>query len=251
MENAPPPVIDLNKNYYNLFEEKVNNYSYIPDMKKYIRDYLNINKTKLAIKYKELKELKSEYLIELIQFISCVCNLTVENKYIDCLYSIFKIVKYKGQNIYQIVINKKEANRHDYKKKINDMNNEIIDDEEENEDNILNENDDIFQFGTFFCEKHNRLFNNLEQYYNHCSNYDEKLICEKCLKGYRSINKFKNHKCNIIKNKDKEEIDKNEDSDSYSDSNKVECSECDLVFDSIESMSLHYFEIHEKKKQKI
>ena len=212
-------------------------------MKNYIRNYLNRNKTIIGIKSKELNELKKEYLIELIQFIGCVCNLNIENKYIDCLYSIFKVVKYKNQSIYQIVINKKEAKHHDYKIK----NNYINKDKENSENKIVNESNNSLKIDTFFCEKHSRLFDNLEQYYNHCRNYDENLICEKCLKGYKRLNIFKTHKCAPIKYNNNEEIEENENSDSK----KIECSECDLTFDSIESMSLHYFEVHEKKKQEI
>jgi len=31
--------------------------------------------------------------------------------------------------------------------------------------------------------------------------------------------------------------------------NKIKCSECDLFFDDIETMSIHYFEIHDKQNQ--
>ena len=58
------------------------------------------------------------------------------------------------------------------------------------------------------------------------------------MKQYKGINKFKNHNCKLIN--DDENIDLE----------YIECSECDLTFDSIESMSLHYFEKHEKKNKK-
>ena len=127
----------------------------------------NENKVKLGIPYKELIQLKNEYLIELIQFINYVCNLNIHNKYIDCLFSIFKIIKNKKRNIYQIVINKKEAKYYDYKNEISEEeNNEEFEEDEEEEDEGEEGHEE--EENTFFCEKHNTFFNNLESYHNHC-----------------------------------------------------------------------------------
>ena len=248
-ENAPPPILGLKHN--NLIQQSIDNFNFMPNMNNIIKNLLNKNKTKIGISYKELKELKNEYLIELIQFINYVCNLNIQNKYIGCMYSIFKIVKNKATKMYHIKINKKEERYQDAKN--NQMNNIIIEDKNNNEENIeknciINENDELINEETYFCEKHSRLFNNLEQYYNHCKNNDEALICEKCLKGFKGINRYRTHKCNDIKVKDHEkDYQINDDSDL----DNIECPECELTFDSVESMSLHYFEIHEKKKQEI
>ena len=88
------------------------------------------------------------------------------------------------------------------------------------------------------------IFINLEKYFLHCKENGEKLICENCLKGFWKIEKYKDHKCSIIEGSknNHEEDDEEED---------IKCSECDLIFDSVEAMSTHYFEKHEKKKQEI
>jgi hypothetical protein len=239
-ENAPPPVMSYEVDGKNANPNFRNNFRRNP------------NSTKIGISHEELKEIKSEYLIELIEFINFVCNITIQKKYIDCTYSIFKIIKRRKRN-FEIVINKKEAKNYKYKinesdNEINDDSKENIDNENENNINVINiekeNNNGLSENNTFFCEKHNRLFDNLEKYFSHCKENEEKLICEKCLKGFWKIEKFKNHKCAKLgeeKNNHKED-DEEED---------IKCAECDLIFDSVESMSLHYFEKHEKKKQEL
>ena len=237
-ENAPPPVMTDVVDCKNFFKRNFKRKG---------------NMTKVGISHKELKEIKNEYLIELIEFINTACSITIQNRYIDCTYSIFKIIK-KKKNIFEIIINKKEAKKTNYKIKENIMH----DDQKENNDNennvnaikIEKENKNIIEDNelsgnnTFFCEKHNQLFINLEKYFLHCKENGEKLICENCLKGFWKIEKYKDHKCSIVgeSKKNHEEDDEEED---------IKCSECDLIFDSVESMSLHYFEKHEKKKQEI
>ena len=242
-ENAPPPVMSY----------EVDGNNAIPNFRNNFRR--NRNFTQIGISHEQLKEIKSEYLIELIEFINFVCNLTIQNKYIDCTYSIFKIIKRRKRN-FEIVINKNEAKNYDYK--INESDNESnndskenIDNENENENNINSINikkenkKGLSNENTFFCEKHNRLFDNLEKYFSHCRENEEKLICEKCLKGFWKIEKYKDHKCvNIGEKKDNHHQEESEEED-------IKCSECDLIFDSVESMSIHYFEKHEKKKQEL
>ena len=116
-ENAPPPVMtDDCKNFF----------------KRNFKRKGNI--TKIGISHKELKEIKNEYLIELIEFINTACSITIQNRYIDCTYSIFKIIK-KKKNIFEIIINKKEAKKTNYKIKENIMH----DDQKENNDNENNQ----------------------------------------------------------------------------------------------------------------
>ena len=251
--NPAPLVNEIgNNNSFFLLNDNNNHINLMPNNN--ININFNENQTKLGIPYKELIKIKKEYLIELIQFITYVCNLNIQNKYIDCLFSIFKIIKNKKRNIYQIVINKKEAKYYDYKNELSEEeDNEQFEEGEEEEDEREEEEDIQEEENTFFCEKHSTLFNNLESYYNHCKDNKEQLICQECLKGFWGIDRYKFHKCKPIKcNIDKKNNKLREEKDFDDDNSEpIECTECELTFDSIESMSLHYFKVHEKKKEKI
>ena len=50
-------------------------------------------------------------------------------------------------------------------------------------------------------------------------------------------------------NKDDAPIFNNEINEENLDEDMVKCSECGLIFNSVEKMSFHYFEVHEKNKK--
>ena len=61
----------------------------------------------------------------------------------------------------------------------------------------------------------------------------------------------KAHLKNYENKKSKSKIEKNENINNNLDNDKIKCTECELIFNSIESMSSHFYEIHEKQKNNI
>ena len=175
-----------------------------------IGDINNNYETRIGIPIGQLKELKKEYLLDLILFINYCCNLTLEdNRFIDSTYSIFKIEKKINRYKCNIVI---DSNYNNDQKIIYDNNNI-------SKDNKKEEFREVFNLG----------INNQNQINGiKINNENKNIINNEAPPLINNINKKNNIEKNII---------------------KIKCKECDLTFDKVEKMNEHYFEIHEKNKK--
>ena len=272
-EIAPPASYDLINYSSKLIIDNINTINIISKLKNNLNEnFDNLNHTKITIPFNDLKILKKKYLIKLIEFIQNTCNIFLQKKFIFCFYSIFKVIKDKKNNFYEIVIdnNNKEEIFEDIiegmdenKKENFENHNKIICKEEKeflNNKNIINDENNKDKNeekeGNFVCESHNLKFGTLKKYHNHCKKYFEKMICKKCGNKYTKLKTFRKHLCkkeinsnNLNNNIINSNIKLNEEKNENIKSEMIKCSECDLIFHNIESMSLHFFEIHEKYKR--
>ena len=197
-----------------------------------------------------------------------------KNKLNDLLYP-------KYENYINNDENNSESNSDDYEY---DEKNNINNDKNFSSNNILHipkyKNNNL---ENFYCEVHEKVFMNT----NKNAHYKKHLKCEKCgaevrskrlLKIHRNslhhenIPKIVNEKNNKGNNKDninnsnniellKKELNPNmnmniinkeneENIEDIENEEKIKCSDCDLFFNTVELMSEHFYEIHEKNKIK-
>ena len=265
-----------NNNY--IFEQnKVNNYYQVryqdfSNIKYNINENLNII---IGITFNELESLTKENLIQLIQFINYSCNLYLKDiKFSNCGCGIFGIKENLNRNGYNIVISKNEINElhSKFRNKSKDINeNDIIFENDEKFYNKINNESE----GNFFllneineekhnyclpisCPDHNNIkFNSLTSYLNHCKEGHKKIACKDCGKSFEDFNNFKLHIYKILNIEDENININNKDNDAppllenliepKKLENNIRCTKCDLIFDSVEKMSLHFYETHEKK----
>ena len=134
------------------------------------------------------------------------------------------------------------------------------------ENNIINEkisedlklNENIDQKGNnlsnFYCELHGKVFLSTDKK----AHYNNHLKCDKCGLELKNNRALKTHyrvqhqeliqkisSNNKINNSENNELPKQNNNDSEE---KIKCSDCDLIFDSVELMSEHFYKIHEKNK---
>ena len=125
--------------------------SFVKNYKNEIEQY----KTRIAIDTRDLKCLEHKNLIELIQLIQSTCKLSLNDwRYIDKIYNIFKIIKNKEKDCYDIIINNKK-NKNGQKIDIEKYNNEEEKEEEEEEEEEDEEEDD----SEYKCDKKNSKIN--------------------------------------------------------------------------------------------
>ena len=265
-----------NNNY--IFEQnKVNNfyqvrYQDFSNIKYYINENLSII---IGITFNELESLTKENLIQLIQFINYSCNLYLKDiKFSNCGCGIFGIKENLNRNGYNIVISKNEINElhSKFRNKSKDINeNDInLENDEKFYNKINNESEsNFFLLNEFNEEKHNFClpiscpihnnikFNSLTSYLNHCKEGHKIFACKDCGKSFEDFNNFKLHIYKILNIEDENININNKDNDAppllenliepKKLENNIRCTKCDLIFDSIEKMSVHFYETHEKK----
>ena len=99
-------------------------------------------------------------------------------------------------------------------------------------------NDDIIIISTknklFRCINHNRIFKNKEGLISHCRE-KHKFRCGECGQFFGIKRKMNKH-LKFCKNNELK-------------GNQIKCTECDLFFDDVESMSIHFYKIHDKNNQ--
>ena len=248
----------------------------------------NLHGLKLDIDSKVLNAMSKNYLLDIILFIVDFCQIKIEPKFIRMKHDIFRIKKDKNrdnQHIFFIKKNKlndlfypkyenyindndennSESNSDDYEY---DEKNNINNDKNFSSNNILHipkyKNNNI---ENFYCEVHEKVFMNT----NKNAHYKKHLKCEKCgievrskrlLKihigshHYENIPKIVNENNNNINNLNNIEVLKKElnpkiniiNKENIENEEKIKCSDCDLFFNTVELMSEHYYEIHEKNK---
>ena len=277
---SPPNLLSRNSinsspNNNAIFEQnKLNNF-YQVGYQDYRNKYNLINenlKISIGITFNELESLTKEHLIQFIQFINYSCNLNLKDiKYSNCCCSIFEIKENLNRNGYNIVISKNELNSK-FRNKIEDINenNIILENNEKLYNKISNENDDNFYLLKekndiphnyclpISCPIHNNIkFNSLNSYLIHCKEAHKIFICKDCGKIFEDFNNFKchiykilnieNENINIdIKDNDAPPLFKNLKESNNLEKN-IKCTKCELIFDSVEKMSIHFYEAHEKK----
>ena len=268
-------------NNNNIFEQnKISNF-YQAGYQGFRNIYNNIDENlniSIGITFNELESLTKENLVQLLQFINYSCNFNLKNiKYIDYCCGIFEITENLNRNGYNIVITKSEYN--ELHSKLRNKNEDINENKinQENNEKFYNkiniENDDNFYLLKKFneekhnyylpisCPDHNNIkFDSLSSYLIHCKEYHKIFTCKGCGKVFEDFNNFKFHIYKIFKN---ENENRNIDIENYGTpplfkylmesnilENNIKCSKCELVFDSIEKMSIHYYEVHEKQVNK-
>ena len=227
-----------------MFLNRLNNFNYFNQVNRINNNINNNINSKLVednnlmidIPQLLLTKIEKKYLIDLIIFIQLYCNLKIKNKNLVLRHDIYEI---KRKNNIQYAIQIKNSEKR------------ILENDEEEEENIIKENslnkeynDNIIfispQKRIFHCINHNKNFKTKDGLMSHCK-ATHQFRCGKCGIFFGSIKKINEHIqfCNI--NKDEEE-DEDE-------GNKIKCSECNMFFDNVELMSLHFFQIHDKKNQ--
>ena len=281
--NFQPPLLKnqmypgYNMMYFNYFNQpqknNINNL-YVPYIpynnknnntvnKQQIKDNSNLHDLKIDIDSNTLNILGKEYLKDIILFIHDFCQIKIDPKFTHLKHNMFKIKKDKSNDIGHLFIIKKNK-IFKYNNKDNQDNSDSIDDDITEKINIINENipnniklnenhkDNILS--NFYCEIHDKVFLNTDKNLH----YKSHLKCDKCgleIKNNRAlkvhyrvqhqefIQKISdNNKINNSENKEppKQNFNLNEE--------KIKCSDCDLIFNSVELMSEHFYNIHEKNK---
>ena len=249
-DNCPPPSplsrdISVNNNYIHE-PNKVNNNNIYENLK-----------VSIGITFNELESLTKETLIQLIQFINYSCNFNLKSiKYSNYCCNIFEIKENLNRDGYNIVISKNEFN--ELNSKFRNKNEDI----NENKINLflpkeINEEKHNYCL-PISCPDHNNIkFNSLTSYLNHCKEGHKIFACKDCGKSFEDFNNFKLHIYKILNIEDENININNKDNDAppllenliepKKLENNIRCTKCDLIFDSIEKMSVHFYETHEKK----
>ena len=261
-------------NYMNQMQKKnINN------IKNIYMPYNNINNSdnnyydlSIDINTNIIKKFDKENLIDIILFIRDFCQVKIEQKFIGFCHNLFQIRKKKGKYLFSIKKKMKKlfSNNQDKDKNKNiininnninkneDDNNNSDSDENEENDNIINNNSkknigniekDNSNF--IFCELHQKLYL-IDDYKEHLNSHQK---CQNCgmefkTKKILSLHMKKVHLNNnqiIINNQNKKEDLMKNNLNQNINSDNIKCTECDKIFDSVESMSAHYYDIHEKK----
>jgi len=220
-----------NFNYFNQINRINNNINNINNNNNNINSKIiedNNNNLKIDIPQLLLTKIEKKYLIDLILFIQLYCNLKIKNKNLVLNHDIYEI---KRKNNNQYALNVKDS------EKISIENNEEYEEEENIKENFMNReySDNIIivspKKGIFHCINHNKSFKTKNGLMSHCK-ASHKFRCGKCGIFFASEKKINEHVifCKI-------------------NNNLIRCSECNLFFDNVELMSLHFFQIHDKKNQ--
>lgn len=257
--------IYLNRMNYLMRNFDMNNNLYMPnnDIKS---SYNNKNKNKndsdlydliIDMNYEILKKLSKDHLIDIILFLRGICKIKINSKLTHLKHDILDIKKIKKKsNEYRLYIKdniKRSSNiiediKYSYVNKENNLNEDknIIKEENINNNNVKNfqkiENNNP---NGYYCKIHNISYLSKDDYEAHCKTHLKCEICglyfnfKKQLKRHR-----KSHYNNIINNNN---LEKNMKESEQIENKKIKCTDCDLVFDSFESMSSHHYNFHQKK----
>ena len=271
LKNQHCPNFDvINLNTYNKIQSNnINNINnvFIPynninnsiNKKKY-ENNSNLDDLKIDIKSDTLNKLNKNYLIDIILFINDLCKIKIDPKNLLLKHKIFKIKKDKSKNNGHLFVIKKNilaslSNSIDNINNISDSDDGEIDQKENikseekninniNNINLPNDKININNCNSFYCKVHNKIYKNVD-YNTHCKEHQKCKICGAEFKRGRLL---KTH----MKTQHSEIFYKNQNSNENENKNKekVQCSDCDLLFNSVELMSSHYYETHEKNKLK-
>ena len=234
-----------------------------------IGNFINMNKNeynsnlydlKIDINSETLNKLNNNDLIDIILFINNSCQIKIDHKNLGFKHKIFKIKKDKSKNNKHLFAIKKNILSNLLNNIDNIDNNSESDDEEIDEKeniknkenninninniNLPNEKININSCNSFYCNVHHKIYTNID-YYTHCKEHKK---CKICGAEFEKKKLLKIHM--KIQHSRKLNNNQNSNSNAKKSEKKVKCSDCDLFFNSVESMSSHYYEIHEKNKLK-
>ena len=265
IKNHPMAMNPLNKSIYeynrmfylnylnniNLINNNnINNINNIND--NYNKINANIYNFKIDITSEILQELKKENLIYLVKFINDYCNLTIDSQFLNLNHEIFQIHKSKKNlNEYILSVKKRIINKILFENNIKKE-----DEKEDNNKNEENEEKNKKEENIFYCSSHKMNFTNKSEFFGHYFRIHsfKKDKCNKCSHIFSSRKDFGSHRCfkNIDDNKNisnfKQKL--NNLNNNIVNSNMIKCTECDLIFNTVEDMTFHYHKIHEIKKLK-
>ena len=254
-----------------------NNKNSININEKQIKDDSGLHDLKIDIELNALNLLNKENLIDIILFIHDFCKIKIEPKFSHIKHKIFRIRRDRNNDNGHLFFITKNNMIALLNQKNNDNNiNEIISnnsdnnsDDNDEKNNIINEknSNDIKQFENiehknnnlryFYCEIHERVYFNINKklhYMKHlkCNRCGAEFISKRMLKTHNRNQHqelFNNNTNNIkINNPEKNQISK-QNLNSNINEDKIKCSDCNLIFNSVELMSEHYYKIHEKNKK--
>ena len=202
-------------------------------------------KNNLMINISELllKKLEKKELIDLIQFIKKYCELTINEGCSQYKHDIFKVKKQKRRiNEYMLYIKNEELI---FSRKQNENKEDVKEHGKEDGNN------------EYYCSFHNMKFMDSRSYYVHCKS-SHKYQCDECGKFFEKLRYYKFHECinknkinnlNNINNENSNNIinsQKINNDNNNINNNMIKCTDCDLIFNNVENMTIHYHEIHEK-----
>ena len=266
-------LFDNNKNQIHnfLFDNDENNFN--NKSKNMKNEFIKKDNTiRISIDTEKMKALPHKNLIELIQFIEFTCDLTLNDcRYVDNTYNIFKIIKNKEKGGYDIIIQdfneEKQSKKGDEDKKlygedeVEEQEDKVDYDYDEDDSYKKNENnhieeENIINSGFKIEESQNYLYKNNDKNFtinNQINQISNDQNANKILDfnySYNNINQktkilngiYSNNNNNIFYNSPKMIFINNNNS-------IIKCTDCDLIFNSIEAMNKHHFEIHNKNKK--
>ena len=217
-----------------------------------------------------LNNLNKNDLIDIIIFIQYACKIKILSKYVRLSHDIFRLIhRGKIKEFFLVKKNwiphqyyqneKKNNNNINFINNENDINSDSDSDSNENgekneiikEQNFININTNKYIPELFFCELHNKVCLN-KNYEKHFNSHKKCQICGDVFPSNRNL-KFHNKEMHFV-NYNKNENINNKNKDIYNqnlikDDNKIKCTDCEKYFNTIELMSAHYYEEHEKEKK--
>ena len=228
------------------------------------------NKIRININSKKLELLTHSNLVELIQFIEYTCDLTLnDQRYENKTYNIFKIIKNKDKKCYDIII---DDNAQLFKQNINskkyiffnDKSNKSYLNEEKDENfnmiKIKRNKENIYRINNKDINVKNKGISYINNQKNEI-NFDDKINPNKRINlsnqkhtnnkiyEYNNINNHKYINDNFENEKEEEEEEENNIINDKT-KNFIKCTDCDLVYDTVEEMAKHYYLIHDTSKKK-
>ena len=243
----------------------------------------DLNDLKIDIEPEVLNLLSKDNLIDIILYIRDFCQLKIETKFYHIYHKLFRLKKnringngflffIKRRQLIELLNQKNPNYVNNNDNRINDNNSDSSDDSNENENgNIIKDQDfnNINLFGNpkcqsnylkryFYCEIHEKVYFDTDKklhYAKHfkCPKCNLEFISKKKLRTHNRIEHLekeqnKSNSININNNSEKIEPLKNNNFNDIKNEEKIKCSDCNLYFNSVELMSSHYYEIHEKHK---
>ena len=282
---APPVNFQLsnnpNKNLSDIFDIKDNSFSNTL----YINNKINLNnkiklnknseenKVRININSEKLELLTHSNLVELIQFIEYTCDLTLnDQRYENKTHDIFKIIKNKDKKCYDIII---ADNSQQFKQNKNLIKNIFFNDKS-NKSYINREEDEKYNMIKInkenICRINNKDINHKNKGISYINNKKNEINIDNKINPNKRINSsnqkhinnkiFDNNNINNHKyindnfENEKEEDEEVEDYDEKNNikimnkKNFIKCIDCDLIYDTVEEMTKHYYLIHDTCKNK-
>ena len=269
MKSQISPILQKNSNKKIESENNIINNS-INNNEELINNNQNFNNFSIDMNIDMLNNLNKKDLIDIIIFIQYACKIKILSKYVRLSHDIFRIIhRGKIKEYFLVKKNwiphqfyqngKKNNNNINFINNENDINSDSDSDSNENgekneiikEQNFININTNKYIPELFFCELHNKVYLN-KNYEQHFNSHKKCQICGAVFPSNTKL-KFHNKEMHFV-NYNKNENINNKNKDIYNqnmikDENKIKCTDCEKYFNTIELMSAHYYEEHEKEKK--